>query len=117
MTCPVVQLHAMADWESVHEDPLHSHFHQMFTAFLDNESCKLLNPDSIHPFCLAFKLHSNDFPSFGQILCVPPEERNKWMDSMDEELQASFDQGTLKFVPSSEAFDQGKEVTKTPWVF
>ena len=44
-------------------------------------------------------------------------ERNLWMDSMDEELQALFDQGTFEFVERSEVEKQGEDIVKTTWAF
>ena len=117
ITDPSCLAYATLDWEVVHDDPTFLHFHNMFTRFYDSETCELLDGDAIHPFALASKLHNEDFPSFKEILRLPDDEKEKWMSSMDEELQALHDSGTFEFVDRSEVLKQGEEIVKTTWAF
>ena len=70
----------------------------MFTRFYDPETCELLDGDAIHPFALASKMHNEDFPTFREILRLPEEEKQKWMESMDEELKALYKFKMFEFV-------------------
>ena len=56
------------DWEHVNDDPMHKQHHDMFTHFFDAETCQLMDPDGLHPFCLASKLNADDYLSFREIL-------------------------------------------------
>ena len=112
---PENTIYATLDWDHVDSDPLYKHFHDMFTRFLDPESYELLDAAGLHPFLLVSKLNSDDFPSFKEVMRMPKEEQDKWFDSMDEELQALFDQGTLEFVPRSEPESKEAEIVKTTW--
>ena len=87
------------------------------TQFYDTETCELEDPDGIHPFSLASKLNSKDFPFFHEIINMSPEERNKWLDSMDEEIRNLFNQGTFEFVKRKDAENEGKEIVKTTWAY
>ena len=107
---------ATLDWEHVSDDPYCQYFDEIFTTFYDEETMTILDADAIHPFALASKLHNEDFPSYQDIIRMPPEERNKWMDSMDEELQALYEFGTFEFIPRSEV-EEGEEIIKTTWAF
>ena len=66
---------AMIDCESVSDDPTYQHFHKMFTRFYDEKTCELLDADALHPFALASKMQSDDFPSFREILRMSDDER------------------------------------------
>ena len=48
---------------------------------------------------------------------MPPEERAKWFDSMDEELRALFEMGACEFVDRDEVVRMGKEIVKSTWAF
>ncbi len=117
ITNPDNLIYATLDWEKVSDDPLFCAFHDMFTRFYDAETCELQDPDGIHPFCLASKIQSQDYPTYREIMRMEPEERNKWLDSMDEELKALFDGGTFEFVSRKEAVEQGEEIVPTTWAF
>ena len=108
---------ATLDWETVSDDPVYQHFHSMFTRFYDPETCELLDGDAIHPFALASKMHNEDFPTFREILRLSEEEKQKWMESMDEELKALYKFKTFEFVDRSEATDQGEDIIKCTWAF
>ena len=77
---------ATLDWEHVNDDPTYKRHHDMFTRFFDSETCELLDPDGLHPFCLASKLNADDYPSFKEILQMDRETQDKWFDAMDKEL-------------------------------
>ena len=66
----------------------------MFTCFFDAETCKPMDPDGLHPFCLASKLNADDYPSFKEILHVDKETCDAWFDAMEKELQDLFKSGT-----------------------
>jgi hypothetical protein len=100
---------ATLDWEYVSDDWYCRRFDEMFTTFYNEETMELLDSNAIHPFALASKLHNEDFPSYKDILRMSPEERNKWMDSMDEELQALYEFGTFEFIPRSEV-EEGEQI-------
>ena len=117
VTNPENLIYATLDWENVSDDPMFQAFHDKFTRFLDQETCELLDPEGLHPFCLASKMQSEDYPSFREIMRMEPEERNKWMDSMDEELQVLFDSGAFEFVSREEAIRLGEEIVPTTWAF
>ena len=111
-------IYATLDWENVAQGSLYQTFHRMFLSQMDGRTKEILDVDlAIHPFSLAAKMESDDFPGFREIMRMDLEERNRWLDSMDEELQALFDQGTVKFVPMSKALEQGEEIVKTTWAF
>ena len=44
---------------------------------------------------------------------MSPEEKNKWLDSMDEEICNLFNQGTFEFVKRKDAENKGKDIIKT----
>jgi len=105
------------DWESVPNDPLYKHFHSMFMSKVDRKTKELLDPDAIHPFSLAAKMDSEDYPTFKEILRMDPEERSKWFDSMDEELGTLFESGACEFVDRQDVLKKKKEIIKTTWAF
>jgi hypothetical protein len=108
---------ATIDWETIGDDPICLVFHEMFCRFLSDDQCELLDPDGIHPFALASKLQNADFPSFQDIMRMKPEERDLWLESMDEEIKALFDQGTLEFARRTDVEASGEEIVKTTWAF
>ena len=95
------------------DDPSFKKYHDIFTRFFDTETCELVDSDGLHPFCLASKMQSEDFPSYRDILRMSHEERVKWFDSMDEELQALYDGGTFEFVSRQDVVNQGEEQLST----
>ena len=108
---------ATLDWEHVSNDPVCKCHHDMFTHFHDAESCELMDPDGLHPFCLASKLDADDYPSFKEILCMDKVPCDKWFDAMDKELQDLFKSATFEFVSQDEALKQGEEIVLTTWAF
>ena len=110
-------VYATMDWETVPDDPVYKQFHAMFTRFFDDRTCELLDPDGIHPFAFASKLHNEDFPSFREILKMPKPERDKWFESMDEELDALYKFGTFEFVEREEVLKEGEDIVQTTWAF
>ena len=98
------------DWEHMNDDPTHKQHHDMFTCFFDAETCKLMDPCGLHPFCLASKLNADDYLSFREILRVDKETWNEWFNAMDKELQDLLKSGTFKFVSQDKALKQGKEI-------
>ena len=108
---------ATLDWDSVNDDPLFNHFEDLFATHLDRESCELVDSDGLHPFALASKITSEDFPTYREILRMDPQEREQWFDSMDEELQALWENGTFEFVDRSEVEKAAKEIVRTTWAF
>ena len=95
-------VYATLDWENVPQNSMYQYFDRIFNMHVDPKTKELLNPDMIHPFALSAKLESEDYPSFKEILKMPPEERAKWFDSMDEELRALFEMGACEFVDRDE---------------
>ena len=74
---------ATLNWETVTQDLLYKQFHETFMLYVDPTTKTLLDPDSaIHPFSMASKIESEDYPSFKEIMRMSPEERAKWLDSM-----------------------------------
>ena len=89
----------------------------MFTRFFDVETCELMDPDGLHPFCLASELNADNYPSFREILRVDKETHDKWFNAMDKELQDVFKSGTFDFVSWDEVLKQGKEIVPATWDF
>ena len=87
--------------------------------YVDPTTKTLLDPDSaIHLFSMASQLESEDYPSFKEIMRMSPEERAKWLDSMDEEIQALFKTGACEFADRADVLKEQKEIvksTKTIW--
>ena len=110
-------IYATLNWESVKENSMYQYFDHLFSMHVCPKTKELLNPDMIHPFTLSSKLESEDYPSFKEILRMPPEERSKWFDSMDEELQALFEMGSCEFVSRDEVKRLGKQIVKSTWAF
>jgi len=86
---------ATLDWDTVGDDPLYQHFHAMFTRYFDHDTCELVDTDGLHPFALASKMNSADFPSLKEIFRMAPDERNLWFASMDDEFESLFKQEPL----------------------
>ena len=105
------------DWESVSETSQYAYFHELFTRYVDHRTKELLDPDAIHPLALSAKLESEDFPTYREILRMDPVERDKWFDSMDEELKVLFESGVTEFVDRSEVISMKKEIVKSTWAF
>ena len=76
-----------------------------------------LSDSAIHPFSMASKLESEDYPSFKEIMRMSPEERAKWLDSMDEEIQALFKTGACEFADRADVLKERKEIIKSTWAF
>ena len=66
-------VYATLNWEHVRNDSKYQHHHDMFMHFFDAETCKLVDPDGLHPFCLVSKLNADDYLSFKEILCMDKE--------------------------------------------
>ena len=105
------------DWESVSETSLYVYFHELFTYYVDPKTKELLDPDAFHPLALASKLESEDYPSFKEILRMDHEEREKWFDSMNEELKVLFESGVMEFVDREEVRAKKQEIVKSTWAF
>ena len=111
-------VYATLNWESVDSESLYKHFHQLFSLQMDARTKEILDPDAaIHPFSLAAKLESEDYPSFKEILRMAPNERDKWFDSMDEELKALFESDACQFIDRAEVVRRKKEIVKSTWAF
>ena len=80
-------VYATLDWEHVSNDLVRKHHHDMFTPCHDAETCKLVDPDGLHPFCLASKLNTNDHPSFKEVLHMDKELHDDWFDAMDKNFK------------------------------
>ena len=105
---PENSVYANLDWEHVNNDPTHKQHHDMFTCFFDAETCELMDPDGLHPFCLASKLNADNYPSFREILRMDKETCNKWFNAMDKELQDVFKSGTFEFVSQDKVLKTGQ---------
>ena len=109
---------ATLDWENVTAESMYQSFHELFSMFMDSKTKELLDPDAaIHPFSLSAKLESEDYPSFKEIIRMPADERQKWFDSMDEELKALFESGACQFIDRSEVLRMKKEIVKSTWAY
>jgi len=117
ITDPNNFIYATLNWENVYKLDDFKRFHDILTRLYDNKTYELVDSDGLHPFCLASKMSSEDFPSYQEIMHLSLEERNKWFDSMDEELSQLYKQGTFKFVQHSEIANQGEDIVKTKWAF
>ena len=117
-TCPNVIAAATLDWNTVSSDPEFIYFDRMFRAQLDPVTAELFCPDeAFHPFAFASKVQSEDFPSYQEILQMPDDERKKWIESMDVEMQDLVDRNAFELVPRSTATDAGQRVIKSKWAF
>ena len=99
------------------DNPTYKRHHDMFTCFFNSETCELLDPDGMHPFCLASKLNADAYPTFKEILQMDRDSCNKWFNAMDKELQELFMSGTFQFVSRDKVLNQGKEIVQTTWTF
>jgi hypothetical protein len=90
----------------------------MFLSQMDGRTKEILDVDlAIHPFSLAAKMESDDFPGFREIMRMDLEERNRWLDSMDEELRVLFETRACELVKRSEVVERKKEIVKSTWAF
>ena len=48
---------------------------------------------------------------------MSPEERAKWLDSTDEEIQALFKTGACEFADRTDVLKERKEIVKSTWAF
>ena len=48
---------------------------------------------------------------------MSPEEQAKWLDSMDDEIQALFKTGTCEFADRADVLKERKEIVKFTWAF
>ena len=104
------------DWETVDKDSLYSVFDDMFKTHVDRKTQEILDPNAaFHPFALAAKVESEDYPTFKEILRMDPEERDKWFAAMDEEMQTLFGSGACEFVDREEVLRLKKEIVKSTW--
>ena len=62
-------------------------------------------------------MENEDYPTFHEILCMDPEERDKWFDSMDEEIKALFDSDACEFTDLEEALRLKPEIVKSTGAF
>ena len=98
-------------------DPVCGCHHDMFAHLYDAETCQLMDPDVLHPFCLASKLNADNYLSFKEILRMDKELWEKWFDAMDKELQDLFKSKTFEFVSQDEVLKQDKEIVLMTWAF
>ena len=106
------------NWESVPDESLYQYFHELFSFYVDKDTKEVLDPESaFHPFALASKMESEDYPSFREIMRMDAEEQDRWFDSMDEEIQALFKSGACEFMDREEVLKQKKEIVKSTWAF
>ena len=111
-------VYATLNWETVSSESLYQRFHELFSLYMDQKTKEVLDPDSaIHPFSLASKMESEDYPTFKEIMRMDPKERDLWFDSMDEELKALFDSGACQFIDRAEVQRMKKEIVKTTWAY
>jgi len=111
-------VYATLNWETVTKDPLYQRFDDLFSLYVDTDTRELLDPDNaIHPFAMASKLESQDYPTFQEILRLSHEERSKWFDSMDEEICTLFKTGACEFADRQEVLRNKKEIVKSTWAF
>ena len=89
----------------------------MFMRFHDVETCELVDPHGLHPFCLASKLNADNHPSFKEILCLDKGLCDEWFDATDKELQDLFKSRSFEFVSQDEVLKQGKEIVPMTWAF
>ena len=66
---------------------------------------------------MASKIESEDYPSFKEIMRMSPKERAKWLDSMDEEIQALLKTGACEFADHADVLKERKEIVKSTWAF
>jgi hypothetical protein len=117
-SCPDVIAFATIDWESVSEEPLYKHFHNLFSMQIDPETLELLDAqDAFHPFAFAAKVQSEDYPTYSEVLRMDPTERAKWLKSMDIEIQDLIDRKSFVLVPRSEPKSKGEQIIKSMWAF
>ena len=111
-------VYATLDWESVKEDSLYQQFHGLFSSYLDPETLETLDvEEAFHPFAFAAKVQSEDFPSYRDIINMEPEEKKKWLKSMDEEIQELTERQAFELVPREDVERQGYKVIKSMWAF
>ena len=106
------------NWETVDNESLYKQFDRLFSLYVDPVAKELLDPDAaIHPFAMASKLESEDYPTFREILRMDPDERERWFDSMDEEINALFNSGACELADRSEIMKKKLEIVKSTWAF
>ena len=105
-----------SDLEHVGNDPVHGHHHDVFAHFHDAEPCEPLDPDGLHPFCIASELNACNCLLFKEILCMG-KIQDKWFNAMDKELKDLFKSRTFEFVSWDEVLKQGEDIVLTTWDF
>ena len=73
-------VYATLDCKHMGNDPVYKCHQDMFTYFCDTETCKLVDLDGLHPFCLASKLNADNCPSFKTIV-HHSRESSTWIKS------------------------------------
>eukprot|EP00977_Amphora_coffeiformis_P005344 scaffold1142_cov83-Amphora_coffeaeformis.AAC.1 len=117
-TSPDVLAFATLDWETVMNEPLYAHFHELFARQINPDTLELFDAqDAFHPFAFSAKLQSKDFPTYSNILRMEPIERAKWLQAMDQEINDLLDRNTFKLVPRSEPNSKNEQVIKSMWAF
>ena len=116
--CASVIAFATVNWGGIVEDPTYQYFDSLFRSQIDPQTLQVLDvEDAFHPFAFAAKVQSEDFPSYSDILRMTGEERRKWMESMDEEINDLNERQAYELVPRSEVLKAGKKIVKSMWAF
>ena len=115
-TCSDTITFATVAWESVVEDPLYEYFDHLFRANVDERTLELLDVDSaLHPFAFAAKVQSDDFPTYHEVLRMPDDERQRWIEAFDVEMSDLTERQAYELVPRSDVLQAGKKIIKSMW--
>ena len=83
---------------------------------MDANSCPLSSEVyTIHPFALQVRLEHADQPSLTQVLAMPHDEKNLWLESMNIELNALWAKECFELVDMDAA--TGRQITPLTWAF
>ena len=92
----------------------YSHLAAYNDAFVDPITSDI---EWMHPFTLSAKANSQDFPTLKEIMSLSdPIEKEKWLESMDTELNTLKSKGTFEVISRSSVPD-GEQINQTMWTF
>ena len=110
---PTVARAMQLNWTQPCADPISP----QFKALMEANACPLTEElFSIHPFALQIKLNqAKDQPTLQQILNMPDDEKNLWIDSMNVKLAALWNKECFELVKVEAA--KGHQITPLTWAF
>ena len=69
----------------------------------------------MHPFTLAAKANTEDYPTLREVLRMPREEQDGWFDSMKEEMDSLLSKECFELVDRASVEADGHKIIPTTW--